>query len=129
MAQCAKWTCHKLKAYHVTILPKDDLQARIKFCNKLIVSNAFNPDRRSDDGNSIVNVNFTKRVKAIVVHKNLIITDTVTNIMDVNNIGIEVSLLTNGGKEMENYTHVLISPGSVYKWCTSSKNSLVAHQF
>ena len=77
----------------------------------------------------IVYVSFPKRVKAMVVHKKMIVTETVTNIMDVNNICIEVTLLTNGGMEMENYVRVLVAPGSVYKWCTSSKNSLVAHQF
>ena len=49
--------------------------------------------------------------------------------MDVDNIFVEVTLLKNGGKEIENYTHVLFSSESVYKRCTNSKNSLVAHQF
>ena len=129
MPQCAKWTCQKLKAYRVTILPKDNLQARINFCNKLIVPEELNPDKRSVEDVRIVYVSFPKRVKAVVVHKKYIVSNTVMNVMDVNNICIEVTLLTNGGKEMENYAHVLISPGSVYKWCTSSKNSLIAHQF
>ena len=129
MPQCAKWTCQKLKAYRVTILPKDNLQARINFCNKLIVPEELNPDKRSVEDVRMVYVSFPKRVKAVVVHKKYIVSNTVMNVMDVNNICIEVTLLTNGGMELENYVRVLVAPGSVYKWCTSSKNSLVAHQF
>ena len=59
-AQCAKWTCHKLKAYHVTILPKDNLQERIKFCNKLIVPEEFNPQKRSVEDVRIVYMSFPR---------------------------------------------------------------------
>ena len=129
MPQCAKWTCRRLKAYNVTILPKDDMQARIKFCNKLILPNELNPDNRLSDDFRVPQYTFPKRVKAIVVHKKFIVKNTVANIMDVDNICVEVTLLTNGGNELTNYTRALFSPGSVYKWCTSSKNSLIAHQF
>ena len=129
MPQCAKWSCQKLKAYHVTILPKDDIHARIKFCNKLILPNELNPAHRSADDTRILQHNFPKRVKAIVVHQKMIVKNSVTNIMDVENICVEVTLLTNGGDELPNYTRTLFSPGCVYKWCTASKNSLIAHQF
>ena len=113
MPQCAKWSCQKLKAYHVTILPKDDMHARIKFCNKLILPNELNPVHRSADDTRILQHNFPKRVKAIVVHKKFIVKNSVANIMDVDNICVEVTLLTNGGNELTNYTRALFSPGSV----------------
>ena len=68
-------------------------------------------------------------VKSNSCAQKFVVKDSVANIMDVDNICVEVTLLTNGGNEMNNYTRALFSPGPVYKWCTSSKNSLIAHQF
>ena len=129
LPQCAKWTCRRLKAYNVTILPKDDIQARIKFCNKLILPNELNPENRLTGDIRVPQCTFPKRVKAIVVHQKFIVKKSVANILDVDNTCVEVTLLTIGGNELTNYTRALFSPGSVYKWCTSSKNSLIAHQF
>ena len=63
----------------------------IEFCDKLIVPNQLNPDKRTTNDIRLLHETFPKRVKAIVVHKKFIVKDTVANIMDVDNFFVEVS--------------------------------------
>jgi len=127
--ECSRWTCEKLHAHNVTILPKNSTKERQKFGNKLIIPDELQPEKREHNDIRPVLKSFPKYVKAIVVHKKILVKESVINQINVDNMCLEVTLLGNGGKIMNGYEKALFEPGVVNHWCTKSVNSLVAHQF
>ena len=125
--RCAKWSCKKLQAYDGSILPKHNLSVRQKFGNKLIVTTEGIIEKRDNEDNCRVLDKMPKHVKAMVVHRRMEIKETVNDLLSIDNLAIEVTLLGKVGDPIENFEEVLYTPHSVYHWICKSKDSLVTH--
>ena len=116
-----------MQQYEGTILPKNSEIARQRLGNKLLLCNsAILEKRTSDDKRKVMN-SFPKLIKAIVIHRRLLISDNFIGDVTIDNIAIEVTLLGTMGDPVEEYKEALFSPMSVYQWVCKSKNSLVTH--
>ena len=127
--RCAKWKCARLLEYNVSVLSKNNVGARISFGNKLVIPEEFNPERRDACDTRPVLTSMPTNIKAIIVHRKLLIKNSVITLMNVDNMCIEVTLLTFNGEKMDGYHLVLFTPGIVAKSIMQSKNSLIGHKF
>ena len=124
---CAQWNCNKLKAYNGTILPKNSHSSRVKLGNKLLIpTNGIIEKREATDTRPLL-TSFPKLVKAMVIHRKILLNENVIDTISIDNVGIEVTLLGNYGDVMNLYDKVLYSPTLVFQWVTRTNNTLVTH--
>jgi len=105
------------------------MRARFKLGHDLIIPTELRLEKRKQGDKREIYSTFPRNVKAIVIHKKLVSKELLVECLSIDNVCIEVTLLFKGGVTMENYAKTLFIPAVVQKWCISSSNSLICHQF
>ena len=122
---CAQWSCKKLKEYGGTIIVKNSKLAREKVGSRIMLpQSGIVEERENSDNRSVLLTIPKKGVKALVIHRKLVINKNVMMTLDFDNVAIEVTLLGDGGYPKSNYEKVLFTPSAVNTWVTFSQNRL-----
>ena len=121
-----QFTCVKLLEYGNAPLEKNNMNVRTKLHQDLSQDKSFQTSYRDDDDDRLVFDNFPIRyVKAVVLHRRLVIDKSIVKPLQPSNYCIECTILVAGGEPDPRYTKGLFHHGDVGSYITRSKANLV----
>jgi len=121
-----QFTCVKLLEYGNAPLQKNNMGIRNKLQKELSQDNCIQTTYREADDTRIVKDGFPIRnVRAVVLHRRLVIDKTIVNPLQSSNYCIECTILRDGGEKDPRFTLVLFHPGDVGSYITRSKANLI----
>ena len=107
-------------------LAKNNVKVRQQLQSDLYQMNTVAISKRDDNDKRIIMKSFSRaKVPGLIIHKRLLVDNTLVEPLTPNNLCIECTILLPGGEEDPNFTLVLFLASDVGAYLTRNKMNLV----